>query len=86
MTRRPYLRIWIRASAILLLIAGSAFAFLKFRHTRAAADLPTAAARQGDFLVMVRCRGELGAHRSVQLSAPLDVPDLQIVWLAPAPT
>lgn len=84
MTGRPYVRIWIRAGAILLLLAGSAFAFFKFRHTRAVADLPTAAARQGDFLVMVRCRGELGAHRSVQLSAPLDVPDLQIVWLAPA--
>lgn len=84
MTGRPYVRIWIRAGAILLLLAGSAFAFFKLRHTRAVADLPTAAARQGDFLVMVRCRGELGAHRSVQLSAPLDVPDLQIVWLAPA--
>lgn len=84
MKRRRSLRILIRTGAILLLLAGSAFAFYKFRHTQTVADLPTAEARRGDFLVMVRSRGELGAHRSVQLTAPLDVPDLQIVWLAPA--
>jgi HlyD family secretion protein len=84
MTRRPFLRIWLRTGVILLLLAGSAFAFFKFRHTRTIADLPTAAARQGEFLVMVRCRGELSARTSIQLAAPLDVPDLQIVWLAPA--
>ena len=83
MTRFPSPRMWLR-TGMLLLLAGSAFAFFKFRHTRTIADLPTAAARQGNFLVMVRCRGELSAYRSVQLSAPLDVPDLQIVWLAPA--
>lgn len=83
MRRLPSPRMWLR-TGMLLLLAGSAFAFFKFRHTRTVADLPTAAARQGDFLVMVRCRGELSAYRSVQLSAPLDVPDLQIVWLAPA--
>jgi len=32
----------------------------------------------------VRCRGELKARRSVQLTAPVNVPDLQIVWLAPS--
>src|ERR1700689_4496472 len=32
---------------------------------------------------MVHCRGELKARRSVQLTAPVNVPDLQIVWLAP---
>jgi multidrug efflux pump subunit AcrA (membrane-fusion protein) len=75
---------WIRAGIVLLLFGGLALAFIKLRRGEHAADLPTAAARRGDFLVMVRCRGELGARRSVQLSAPLDVPDLQIVWLAPA--
>jgi len=34
--------------------------------------------------VLVRSRGELIASRSEQLTSPLDVPDLQIVWLAPA--
>src|SRR5581483_11690919 len=38
---------------------------------------------QGDFAILVRCRGELTARRSLQLTAPLNVPDLQIVWLAP---
>ena len=46
--------------------------------------MPFATARKGEFLVLVRCRGELVARRSEQLTAPLDVPDLQIVWLAPA--
>ncbi len=53
------------------------------RRTHDAADLPTAPVRKGDFLVLVRCRGELTARRSEQVIAPLDVPDLQIVWLAP---
>lgn len=46
-------------------------------------DVPTASARKGEFLVLVRCRGELSARRSIQITAPLDVPDLRIVWLAP---
>jgi multidrug efflux pump subunit AcrA (membrane-fusion protein) len=68
---------------VLLLLAGSGFALHHYRRGQKAVDLPTAKARQGDFLVLVRCRGELGAQRSVQLTAPLDVADLQIVWLAP---
>jgi multidrug efflux pump subunit AcrA (membrane-fusion protein) len=75
--------IWVRALLLLLLMTGVAFAWLKFRRTGTIVSLPTATARQGDFLVMVRCRGELGAARSMQLAAPLDVSDLQIVWLAP---
>src|SRR5581483_9077045 len=47
-------------------------------------DLPTAQARKGVFSVLVHCRGELTAHRSIELTSPLDVSDLQIVWLAPA--
>jgi HlyD family secretion protein len=68
---------------ILLIVAGSVWALRQWRHSGSIADLPVAAARRGDFLVMVRCRGELVARRSVQLSAPLDVPNLQIVFLAP---
>ncbi len=51
---------------------------------QAAGGLTVAQVRKGDFLVMVHCRGELKARRSVQLTAPVNVPDLQIVWLAPA--
>ncbi|MCL5746193.1 MAG: membrane-fusion-like protein, partial [Acidobacteria bacterium] len=45
-------------------------------------NLPVATARKGEFLVIVSCRGELVASRSVQITAPLNVPNLQIVWLA----
>ena len=83
MKRRRIPAIWVRALLLLLLMTGVAFAWLKFRRTGTIVNLPTATARQGDFLVMVRCRGELGAARSIQLAAPLDVSDLQIVWLAP---
>ena len=76
-------RLWLRAGMGLLVLAGSGFGLHEFRRSRAIPDLPTAAARKGDFLVLVRCRGELAARRSMLLTAPLDVPDLQIVWLAP---
>ena len=33
--------------------------------------------------MLVRCRGELSVKRTVQLTAPPNVPDLKIVWLAP---
>jgi multidrug efflux pump subunit AcrA (membrane-fusion protein) len=33
--------------------------------------------------VLVHCRGSLVADHSIQLAAPVDIQDLQIVWLAP---
>jgi len=83
MTSYGRLRLLLRIVLVLLVIGGSTFAVRSWRRSAAPADPPTAAARRGDFLVMVRCRGELTARHSVQLSAPLDVPDLQIVSLAP---
>jgi len=74
----------IRLAVVLVLLAGAGYAVRQFRQTRAAAVLPMASAHQGDFLVLVRCRGELVARRSEQLTAPLDATDLQIIWLAPA--
>jgi multidrug efflux pump subunit AcrA (membrane-fusion protein) len=79
-------RLWIRTAIFLLALAGSGFAWREMRRSRESTDLPTASVRRGDFLVLVRCRGELTALRSVQVIAPLDVPDLQIVWLAPENT
>jgi multidrug efflux pump subunit AcrA (membrane-fusion protein) len=52
------------------------------RADSGAGDLPTAAARKGDFTVIVRARGELKARHSVQVTAPVNVPELRIVWLA----
>jgi HlyD family secretion protein len=74
----------IRTVVFLLVLTGSGFAVRQFRHTQQAADLPLATAHKGEFLVLVRCRGELAARRSEQLTAPLDVTDLQIVWAAQA--
>jgi HlyD family secretion protein len=74
----------IRVTVILAVLAGAGYGLRQFRQTRAEAALPLATAKKGDFLVLVRCRGELVARRSEQLAAPLDAVDLQIVWLAPA--
>jgi HlyD family secretion protein len=78
------LRRAIRVAVILAILAGAGYGLRQFRQTRAEAALPLATAKKGDFLVLVRCRGELVARRSEQLAAPLDAVDLQIVWLAPA--
>lgn len=64
-----------------LVVAGAAA--VRIRIAQAAPTLPTAPARKGDFLVVVRCRGELKARRSVQIAAPVNVQELRIVWLAP---
>lgn len=81
--RSSRFRIVTRAAILLLAITAVGFAIQQMRHKRATLDLPTAPARKGDFLVLVRTRGELGARRSQQLLAPANVSDLTIVWLAP---
>ena len=73
----------LRASAVIVVLAAIGAGVWHVRRAQAAGNLPLAPARRGDFLVIVRCRGELTARRSVQLTAPLNVPNLQIVWLAP---
>jgi multidrug efflux pump subunit AcrA (membrane-fusion protein) len=65
------------------LLVGGGVAF-RMRRVQAATELPTAAVRRGEFLVLVRARGELTARQSVQINAPRNIPDLQIVWLAPS--
>ena len=77
-------RLLVRLGIVAVLLAGSALAFRQYRRSHTAAELPTATARKGTFSVLVRCRGELSARHSVQLTSPLDVTDLQIIWLAPA--
>jgi multidrug efflux pump subunit AcrA (membrane-fusion protein) len=67
---------------VLLLLAGAGYAAYRFRPGQTAATLPSAPARQGDFLVIIRCRGELKAGRSTQVYTPM-VPNLRIAWLAP---
>ena len=76
-------RLW-RFALTLVVMAALATGVWRARRAQASTSLAVAPVRRGDFLVMVRCRGELKARRSVQLTAPVNVPDLQIVWLAPA--
>ncbi len=79
-------RKWKWAGVVSLLAvaaAAGAIGVTRLRAARASAALPTAPARKGDFSVIVRCRGELKARRSVTISAPVNVPELRIVWLAP---
>jgi len=73
---------WLVILMVIGLVAGTG-AWFKMRKVQAATNLPTAKARKGEFLVIVRCRGDLAAARSVQVTAPVRIPDLQIVWLAP---
>jgi multidrug efflux pump subunit AcrA (membrane-fusion protein) len=77
-----------RAGFLLLLAAGSIAAWMTFgKHIKTSStssNVPTAVAKQGDFAVLVKCRGSLTATHKISLYAPVDVPDLQIVWLAPA--
>jgi HlyD family secretion protein len=76
-------RFWFTTLVGLLMIAGAAAGVYHFRQVQASVTLPVAPARKGDFLVIIRCRGELRARHSVQIYAPI-VPGLRIAWLAPS--
>jgi HlyD family secretion protein len=80
---RAGVRWTVRVGVLILLIGAAAIGWRLTRHSSTAEDLPTATAKRGDFAVIVRCRGDLVAAHKVTLLAPEDVPDLQIVWLAP---
>ena len=77
-------RLALRAAVAALLLTASAFGIWRVRRGDTTQAIPFAQARSGDFAVLVHCRGSLVSGKSVQLSAPLDVQDLQIVWLAPS--
>jgi HlyD family secretion protein len=77
---------WLRPLAGCLGVAalvGAAWAGVnRFRQTQAADELPVAAARKGEFVAIIRCRGDVKAGRSVPIYAPV-VPNLTIAWMAP---
>ena len=70
-------RRWKRIVLVLTLAgiaAAGAGGLYRMRKVQAAVNPPTARARKGEFAVIVVCRGELSVRRSVQLSAPVNVP------------
>jgi len=77
---------WLKLAVVTVVLAVGVWGVLRLRKAEAAPDLPTAKARKGEFLVLVKCRGELKARRSLQVNAPMNVPDLRIIWLATANT
>ena len=72
--------IWMLTA--LAVIAGGSYSLWQARKAQASGSLPFAPARSGEFLVIVRSRGELKAQRSAQVFAPKNVPDLRINWVA----
>jgi HlyD family secretion protein len=76
------IRRWAVRILILLTLAAAGFGVFHLRQTHAGPAVPSASAREGDFLVLVRCRGALKARRSVGIYTPT-VPNLRIAWLAP---
>ena len=82
--KRAAISRWVSSGALILLAAGGVYGYAHFRKGHQAPDIPTAQAKRGDFSVVVTCRGDLVALHSVQLVAPRDVQELQLVWLAPA--
>jgi multidrug efflux pump subunit AcrA (membrane-fusion protein) len=83
MARRLRFLPFLTFVAVLALGAGAWVGVTRFRQVQADSVLPVATARKGEFLVMIRCRGDLKALRSVPIYAPI-VPNLSIAWLAPA--
>jgi len=79
-TRR--VRFWFVLLGVILALGGASAGVYRLRQVQSAVSLPVAPARQGDFLVIIRCRGELTAGRSVAIYTPM-VPNLRIAWLAP---
>jgi len=77
-----FLRRITLAVMLLATAAAAVFAIGKLRDMRDVTGIPSAPARRGDFHAFIRCRGELKARGSVQVTAPRNVPELRIVWLA----
>jgi HlyD family secretion protein len=79
------LRSWLVFLVFLLVIGGAAAGIYRIRQVQAKVSFPVAPVHKGDFLVIIRSRGELKAARSVSVYAPI-VPQLRIAWLAPSGT
>ncbi len=81
--RGKRIRSWIVFFVVLLMIGAASAGVYRYRQAQGVVSFPTAPARKGEFLVLIKTRGELRALRSVQVYAPI-VPQLRIAWLAPS--
>jgi hypothetical protein len=73
---------WFVGGLLLVLAATLALMHSRSKAAPPTTSVPTATARRGEFLVIISCRGELIADKTVSIAAPVNVPNLQIVWLA----
>jgi len=76
---------WIRqksTTVVLILVAGSGLLFGPVHYRRRTPPIPTLEIKSGEFLDTVQLRGEITAIRSVTISAPAKVGDLQILKIA----
>ncbi len=78
---RKYKR-WVIALLLLGALGGGVFGLRRARRAQAATSVPTAPVRKGEFAEIVRCRGDISARSSKQISAPRNIPELKIVWQA----
>lgn len=67
--------------AVLLAAGGAAAGVYRLRHVQEADDIPVTQVKQGEFLVVVRSRGDLEPRHSAQFYTPM-VPGLRIQWMA----
>jgi hypothetical protein len=74
---------WFAGGLLLVLIVTLAVMHSRSKAAAPTTSVPTATARRGEFLVIISCRGELTADKTARINAPVNVPNLQIVWLAP---
>src|SRR5262245_3640757 len=81
--RHKRIRFWLLMLLVMLLVFGGAAGVYRLRQVQASVSYPMAPARKGEFLVIIRCRGELKAGRSAAVYAPI-VPALRISWMAPS--
>ena len=81
-TKWRRIRSWALWVTVLLVAGGAAFSAYWLRKAQTGATLPNTTVRQGEFLVLVRCRGVLRARQSVGVYTPV-IPNLRIAWLAP---
>jgi HlyD family secretion protein len=76
---------WIRqksTTVVLILVGGGGLLFGAVHYRHRTAPVPTLEVKSGEFLDTLQLRGEVAAIRSVTISAPAKVGDLQILKIA----